>query len=100
MSWIKLSMPFIRWDVSRSWSRWLGFWARQAKDSVALFRRSSVGVMPDRTSRLSVGVGRRHPVTRRKASLMGLSMRRVCALRLQTEGQGGYAQRFGTSPPA
>ena len=28
-------------------------------------------------NRLSVGVGRRHPVTKRKASLIGLSMRRV-----------------------
>ena len=39
--------------------------------------------MPDKTKWLSIGVGRRHPVTMRKASLMGLSMSRVRALRHQ-----------------
>ena len=43
--------------------------------------------MPERTGRLSVGVGRRHPVTMRKASLRTLSMRRVCALRHQGGAQ-------------
>ena len=56
---------------------------RLAKESVAPWRRSSAGWMPERTERLSVGVGRRHPVTMRKASLKMLSMRRVCALRHQ-----------------
>ena len=65
------------WDVNRSRSRWPGSWARHAKDSMALLRRSSVGVMSDITNRLSVSVARRHPVTRRKASLMGLSMRHM-----------------------
>ena len=51
------------------------------KDSVATWRRSSAGWMPERTGRLSVGVGRRHPVTMRKRSLRALSMRRVSALR-------------------
>ena len=37
----------------------------------------SVGVMPDGRNRLFVGVGRRLPVTRHKALLMDLSMRRV-----------------------
>ena len=36
---------------------------RLAKESVAPWRRSSAGWMPERTGRLSVGVGRRHPVT-------------------------------------
>ena len=40
---------------------------RLAKESVAPCRRSSGGWMPERTGRLSVGVGRRHPVTIRKA---------------------------------
>ena len=53
---------------------------RLAKESVASRWRSSAGWMPERTGRLSVGVGRRHPVTMRKASLKALSMRRVFAL--------------------
>ena len=40
--------------------------------------------MSARIGRLSAGVGRRHPVTIRKASLMAGSMRRVWALRHQT----------------
>ena len=43
--------------------------------------------MPTRIGRLSAGVGRRHPVTIRKASLMAGSMRRVSALRHQTGAQ-------------
>ena len=39
------------------------------------------------TERLSVGVGRRHLVIRRKASLKTLSMRRACALRHQAGAQ-------------
>ena len=39
--------------------------------------------MPERIGRWSVGVGRRHPVTMRKASFKTLSIRRVCALRHQ-----------------
>ena len=60
---------------------------RLAKESVAPWQRSSAGWMPERTGRLSVGVGRRHPVTMRKASLRTLSMRRVCALRHQADAQ-------------
>ena len=52
---------------------------RLAKESIAPWRRSSPGWMLQRTGRLSVGVGRRHPVTMRNASLRMLSMRRVCA---------------------
>ena len=44
--------------------------ARRARDSVAPLRRSSAGWMPARIGRLFAGVGRRHPVTIRKASLV------------------------------
>jgi len=64
-------------EVSAEWSRCPGSMARRAKDSVAPMRRSSAGWMPARMGRLSAGVGRRHPVTIRKASLMAGSMRRV-----------------------
>ena len=69
------------------WSRCPGSMARRARDSVAPLRRSSAGWMPARIGRLSAGVGRRHPVTIRKASLMAGSMRRVWALRHQTATQ-------------
>jgi len=55
--------------VSAEWSRCPGSTARRARDSVAPLRRSSAGWMPARTGRLSVGGGRRYPVTIRKASL-------------------------------
>ena len=51
-----------------------------AKERVTPWQQSSAGWMPERTGRLSVGVGRRHLVTMRKASLRTLSMRQVCAL--------------------
>ena len=60
---------------------------RLAKESVAPWRRSSAGWMPERTGRLPAEVGRRHPVTMCKASLRTLSMRRVCALRHQAGAQ-------------
>ena len=50
------------------------------RDSVAPLRRSSAGWMPARIGRLSAGVGHRHPVTIRKASLVAGWMRRVWAL--------------------
>jgi len=56
--------------VSAEWSRCLGSTARRARDSVAPLRRSSAGWMPARIGRLFAGVGRRHPVTIRKASLV------------------------------
>ena len=58
-----------------------------ARESVAPWRRSSVGWMPERTGRQTDGGGRRHPVTMRKVSFNLLSMRRVCALRHQTGAQ-------------
>ena len=60
---------------------------RMARESVAPWRRSSVGWMPERTGRQTDGGGRRHPVTMRKVSFNLLSMRRVCALRHQTGAQ-------------
>jgi len=50
-------------------------------ETVAYSRRSSAGWVPARTGMLSTGVGRRHPVSIRKASLMVGSVRRVWALR-------------------
>ena len=55
--------------VSTEWSRCPGSMARRGRDSVAPLRRSSAGWMPARVGRLSAGVGRRHPVTIRKASM-------------------------------
>ena len=73
--------------VSAEWSRCPGSMARRPRDSVVPLRRSSAGWMPARIERLSAGLGRRHPVTIRKASLMAGSMRRVWALRHQTGAQ-------------
>ena len=64
-------------QVSAEWSRRAGSMAGRARDSVAPLPRCSAGWMPARIGRLSVGVGRRHPVTVRKASLMAGSMRWV-----------------------
>ena len=57
-------------QVSAEWSRCPGSMARRARDRVAPLRRSSAGWMPAEIWRLSGGVGRRYPVTIRKASLM------------------------------
>jgi len=65
----------------------LGSVTRRAGDSVAPLWRSSAGWMPARIGRLSAGVGRRHPVTIRKASLMAGSLRPLWALRHQTGAQ-------------
>ena len=75
-------------SVSWSCRMWPGFkQLRLAKESVATWRRSSAGWVPERTGRLSVGVRRRHPVTIRKESLRTLSKRRVCALGYQAGAQ-------------
>ena len=60
---------------------------RWAKESIASIRRSSTGWMAESIGRWSVGVGRRHPVTMRKALFKTVSMRRVWALRHQTGAQ-------------
>ena len=60
----------------------LGNW-----DSMACLRRSSAGWMPAMMERLSNGVGRRYPVITRSASLIAVSMMRVCTLRHQTGAQ-------------
>ena len=64
-------------QVSSEWSRCPGSMARRARDSVAPLRRSSAGWMPATVGRLFAGIGRKHSVTIRKASLMAGSMRRV-----------------------
>ena len=61
--------------------------ARRVRDSVTPMRRSSARWMLARIGRLTAGVGRRHPVTIRKASLMAGSIRRVWALRHKTSTQ-------------
>jgi len=73
-------------QMSAEWSRCPGSIARCARESVGPLR-SSAGWMPARIWRLSAGVGRRHPVTIRKASLMARSRRRVWALRHQPGAQ-------------
>ena len=74
-------------QVRAEWSRCPCFRGYRARDSVAPLWRSPAGWMPARIGRLSTGVGRRHPVTIRKASLMAGSMRRVWALRHHTGAQ-------------
>ena len=73
--------------MSAEWSSCPSSMARRPRDSVAPLRRSSAGWMPARIGRLSAGVGSKHPVTIRKASLMVGSIRRVWALRHQTGAQ-------------
>ena len=52
---------------SITWSRlWI---AQYARESVAPYWWSSAGWIPARTGKYSVGIGRKHPVTMRKASL-------------------------------
>jgi len=73
--------------VSTEWNRCPDSMARCPRDSVPPLRRTSAGWIPASIGRLSAGVGRRHPVTIRKASLMVGSIRRVWILRHQTEAQ-------------
>jgi len=53
----------------RSWRSCSGSIARRARNSVALFRRSSVVVVHAMTKVLSIEVGRKHSATNRKASM-------------------------------
>ena len=73
--------------VSAEWSRCPGSIARRARDSVSPLRRSSAVWMLARIGRLSTGVGRRHPVTIRKASLLPESMRWLCTQRHPARAQ-------------
>ena len=74
------------WEGAAEWSGCPGSMAQRARDSVvAPLRRSSADWMPARVWRLSTVVGRRHPVTIRKASLMVGSISRAWAL---YQGQG------------
>jgi len=83
-------------QVSAEWSRCPGSMAmaRLARESVAPLPRSSAGWMPTRMGRFSNGVGGRHPVTIRKASLMIRryehcgSVQERSTLRLNASGQG------------
>ena len=79
--------------VSAEWIRCPGSMARRARNNVAPLRRSSVGWMPARIGRLFAGVGRRHPVTIRKVSLMVGSTRLVWSLRHQTGAQYSAVER-------
>jgi len=85
-----------RFEAPCSCTRWTGeccveqvsrLMARRPRDSVAPLRWSSAGWTPARIGRLFAGVGRMHPVTIHKASLMVGSIRRVWALRHQTGAQ-------------
>ena len=62
--------------VSLGWSRYWSSKARRASARVTPSRRSPAGYMPAKTGKLSVVVGRRHPVKMRKASMMVESIRR------------------------
>ena len=66
--------------------------ARQARNSITRLRRSSVGKIPAKTNKLSIGVGHRHPVTMCKRSLIGLLISRVWALRHQKGEQYSAAK--------
>jgi len=72
--------PVDRWALTRAdvQASWHG---------VAPLRRSSASWLPASIGRLFAGVGRRHPVTVRKASLMTGSMWRVRLMRHQAGAQ-------------
>jgi len=74
-------------QASTEWNRCPGSMGQRAGDSVAPSRWSSASWMPARIRRFSAGLGCKYPVTIRKASLMGESMRQVWALRHQTGTQ-------------
>ena len=57
-------------QVSAEWSRCPGSMTLRARESMSPLRRISASWMLARMGRLSAGVGHRHPVTIRKASLM------------------------------
>ena len=59
---------------------------------MARLRQSSVGRIPAKTNKLFISVGRRHPVTMQKTSLISLLMNREWALRHQTSEQYSAAE--------
>ena len=65
----------------------LGSCAQQARDSMTCLQQSSVGRVPSKTNKLSIGVRRRHLVT-----MIGLLMSRVWALQHQTGKQYSAAE--------
>jgi len=79
-------------NMSRSWRRCSGSIARQARDSVALFLQSSVVLISATKKTFSIEVTRKHPVTNRKASCIGLSTRRVGLLWHQTKAEYSAAE--------
>jgi len=78
--WDAVHSHLVNRNRSAEWSRCPDSVAWCARDSMAPMWRSSAGWMPARIRSLSAGVGRRHPVTVRKASLMTRTMRRVWAV--------------------
>ena len=79
--WFEMPWFLLGGQVIAEWSRCPGSMPRRVRDSVvAPLRRSSADWMPARIWRLFTGVGRRHPVTVCKASLMAGSKGRVWAL--------------------
>ena len=99
----RVQMGVSIWHValSHSMAGCSGSMARSARDSLTPLRRSSEGWMPARIGRLSTSVGRRHPVTIRKASFMTRSIRCMWALRQQAGAQySAYLQRCCPSTPA
>jgi len=82
-------------QVSAEWSCCPGLMARHARDSVSCSQLHSTGWIPVRIGRLSADVGRIHPVTAYKASLMTGSMRRVWA---QQHQAGAQYSAIGTGP--
>ena len=55
--------------------------------ALARLHRSLIGRIPAKTNKSSIGVGRRHPVTVQKTSLIGLFRTRVRALQHKTGKQ-------------
>ena len=83
-----LRIPLMIWVwVSAKWSRCPRSMARRARDSLAPLRQRLAGWVPARIGSLSTGVGRKHPVTICRASLMAGLIRQVWALWHQTGTQ-------------
>jgi len=79
------SHPVDRWPLS--WTCVQAPWHGVLWENVAPLRRSPAGWISARMGSLSAGVGRRHPVTISRASLMAVSKRWIWALRHHTGAQ-------------